>query len=662
MRLRFKPRVKRLVGEEARGLVTPDAIQERGACSADFSLRVREVSKKKAQTEVRGPLHQVDPRFESHAGDTLPFTKKALGATRDGHDAFFVKTGAGLMGADAIPSWWRKAEPRPWRQWLGVRRILSLTVWLVAGQAGGAAEAAKDLPGVSVASGYFEAPVALKVTSPVEGAVLRYTVDGSEPTEMSGADFHDSLVISNTTPLRVAAFKEGVRVSGITTRSYLFLEQVIHQSASPAGFPAGPSAWNGQRSAYEMNPRVVNDPLYRDRIKESLEALPVLSIVFREGDFFGAREGIYVNSLQRGERWERPCSVELIPADGAPGFQIDCGIRVQGNYNRIPDKSPKHSLRLFFKEKYGASKLHYPVFPDSAVQKFDTLVLRADYNNSWVHWDRSGQMRGQRMRDAWMKDSHRAMGWTAAHNRYVHLYLNGLYWGIYDITERPDASFAAAYFGGKRAEYDVINEGEIKDGSGVRFQRFQWLRGLSQGSQYNELGEQLDVIEYIDYLLLNYYAGNLDWGENKNWYAIGRRDPPGRFQFFVWDGEFVLQELNDDIVNAPFEVPFRLAEVLKGNAEFRRVFAERVQKHFFGEGALTPKAAAARWMKRAAELDQAIIAESARWGGYRRNPPYTRDHDWLREQRRLLENYFPRRTAIVLAQLRAAGLYSEPKP
>jgi len=96
---------------------------------------------------------------------------------------------------------------------------------------------------------------------------------------------------------------------------------------------------------------------------------------------------------------------------------------------------------------------------------------------------------------------------------------------------------------------------------------------------------------------------------------------------------------------------------LKGNAEFRLVFADRVQKHFFNDGALTPKASAARWMKRANEVDRAIIAESARWGCFRRNPPYTRDRDWLTEQKRLLNSWFPQRTAIVLEQLRAAGLY-----
>jgi len=51
------------------------------------------------------------------------------------------------------------------------------------------------------------------------------------------------------------------------------------------------------------------------------------------------------------------------------------------------------------------------------------------------------------------------------------------------------------------------------------------------------------------------------------------------------------------------------------------------------------------------------VAESARWGGHRRNPPYTRDKDWIGEQQRLMTNWFPQRTGIVLQQLRGAGLY-----
>src|SRR5262249_11009042 len=251
----------------------------------------------------------------------------------------------------------------------------------------------------------------------------------------------------------------------------------------------------------------------------------------------------------------------------------------------------------------------YEIFPDSAITKFDTLVLRADYNNSWVHWDARDRSRAQRTRDAWMKDSFREMGWVVSHNRYVHLYLNGLYWGIYDATERPDASFAAAYLGGKKEEYDVINEFQAKNGTMQAFRSLFNVRGLTTMAGYEKLQQQLDLTQFIDYCLLNYYVGNRDWGERKNWYAIRRHSPDSKWQYFVWDGEHILEELDDDTVNAPFEMPFRLAQALAANPEYRRAFADRVQKHLFDNGALTPKAAAERWIKRAREVDLAMIAE-----------------------------------------------------
>jgi len=175
-------------------------------------------------------------------------------------------------------------------------------------------------------------------------------------------------------------------------------------------------------------------------------------------------------------------------------------------------------------------------------------------------------------------------------------------------------------------------------------------------AQYQKVQTLLDLSEFIDYLLVNYYAGNHDWGETKNWYAIGGRKADQRFRFFCWDGEFILQDLGDNLVGSGTG-PFRLLAELRTNPEFNLLMADRIQKHFFGNGALTPGAARERWMKRVREIDVAIVAESARWGAHRRNPPYTRDKDWIGEQQRLMTNWFPQRTGIVLQQLRGAGLY-----
>src|SRR5207253_1741429 len=103
-------------------------------------------------------------------------------------------------------------------------------------------------------------------------------------------------------------------------------------------------------------------------------------------------------------QWERPCSVEYFSNDGKD-FQINAGIQVQGNAARDPQKNPKHPFRLVFKGDYGPGKLSYKIFPDSPVDTFDTLVMRADFNVSWLHWDPTQRRRGQRIRDSWMKDS-----------------------------------------------------------------------------------------------------------------------------------------------------------------------------------------------------------------------------------------------------------------
>jgi hypothetical protein len=249
------------------------------------------------------------------------------------------------------------------------------------------------------------------------------------------------------------------------------------------------------------------------------------------------------------------------------------------------------------------------------------------------------------------------MGWLAPHNRYVHLYLNGLYWGIYDVAERPDASFAAAYLGGAREDYDVLDESGVKSGDARAFEQLQMSPGGRGGDLLARVGRHIDLEAYIDYLLVNYYAGNRDWGENKNWYAIHRRAEGERWRYCIWDGEMILQGLRDDAVNRPGRPPFGIAESLSQDPEFQLLFADRVQRHCFGTGALTPSACIARWGRRAAELDTAILAESARWGYYRRDVPYTRDREWYAEQRRLLEQYFPKRTRTLLRQLQTAGLY-----
>lgn len=512
--------------------------------------------------------------------------------------------------------------------------------------------------------GIYTAPFEVSISCPTEGATIYYTTDGKEPTLDSTA-YTGPLTISTTTCLRAAAFKPGwYNAGGIATQTYLFPADVLTQSA-PGDYP---TEWSGYPADYGMDPEVYSDPNYAGVMNKALRSLPTLSIVMDKDALFDPAAGIYQNPTQSTVLWERPASVEFLDPNGIEeGFQVDCGLRIQGGASRQPNNSPKHSLRLLFKSIYGASKLEYPLFGKNAADAYDTLVLRANYNNSWYHWEPVQRLRTQYQRDQWARDTQLAMGRTSAHGRYVHLYLNGLYWGLYNIAERPEASFSASYFGGDKTEWDALNKGIVVDGDNVRWNQAISIAeaGISDDAGYAALSRYVDIPNLIDYLIINFYGGNQDWGVG-NWYAAAKRQDGCGFKFFCWDTERTLEDPTGHNVTGidAANSPARLYARLRQNPEFRMLFADRTHRFLFNNGVLTPDACIARWRNRAAQIDLPVIAESARWGDYRRDVHvrgdadlYTRNTHWVAEQNRLLTAYFPVRTNTVIGQLRNANLY-----
>jgi hypothetical protein len=521
----------------------------------------------------------------------------------------------------------------------------------------------------SVERGLYDQPFQLQLASGISNAVIRFTTDGSLPGATNGQTYSGSLTVAHTTCLRAAAFSPGMTSLVVQTHTYIFPEDVRHQPAQPPGFPIT-TTWStyGIPSQYGIVGQIVADPQYGPLLRSALEALPSLSVVLNIDDMFGAQNGLYTHAGDAG--LEAPCSVELINPDGSGGFQIDAAIKMHGGGSRL--RTMKHPFRLRFKSAYGADKLRYRFFPDSPVTEFDTIDLRADYNNHWTHgFDPNQRARGTLIRDAWCKDVLAAMGGFSSHSRYVHLYIDGLYWGIYNPCERPDGSFAASYFGGKAEDYDAIN-GTAPDppvnGDAVARNAMLALGNLVDPAQYTQMQGDLNVRQYIDYLLVQWYGANQDWGTTKNWYAFRQRQPGAGFFYVAWDSERVMEAINDNVLSVS---PDALQAKLAANAEYRLLFADRVHKHLFNDGAMTTNGLMQTWMRRAAQIDTAIIAESARWGAsmpkpalsplpypsYKAGTPYVRNSDWIGEQGRLLTNYFPNRGQVFLNQLRAAGLY-----
>lgn len=570
----------------------------------------------------------------------------------------------------------------------------------------GAANAASSLTAItpkvsaSVSRGFFQDPFQLVLACGDATATIRYTTDGSEPTDTTGSVYSAPLTVSATTVLRAVAFNPAKIPSLPVTHSYIYLDQVLAQSNTPAGFPTnwGPNASfpGGVVPAdYEVDTDPIRtdptnaasaiDPVKQQRLKDGLRELPIVSLSVPMIDMFGVN-GIYHSAHVQDKNYGyKKCSVEMILPDGSTAFTTICGVSGHGNASRDPLKNPKHGFQLKFKGDYGETSLKYRLYPDSPVQEFDDVILRPDFNSSWRHWsDLAGnasgafqRSRATRTRDAFVKDTMRTMGGVASYHRFFHLFINGLYWGTYDFAEQPVDGFGKSYFGGSKVDYAVIHEGAAKNGADAVYTSMIAMPAITTNPLYEQMKGYLDVTEFMDYMLLHFYIGHQDWGNLKNWYAIRRRasaanPTEGKYVYIPWDDECTLLEPNVNRVpnggaGSSTDVPSGLHTKLDDNAQYRLDFADRVHRQMIApNGPLTAAVNIARWQKWQAVMDKPIVAESVRWGDYRRDVHrysegtyvlYARESHWLAENTRMTGTYFPARAATVLGFLQTALLY-----
>ncbi|MGV3773617.1 MAG: lamin tail domain-containing protein [Verrucomicrobiales bacterium] len=525
----------------------------------------------------------------------------------------------------------------------------------------------------SVDRGIYQTAFDLAISTATPGAEIRYTLDGSLPEENRGLIYTGPIRIGRTTVVRAAAFKRDYRPTNVDTHTYLFLYDVIRQPRQPAGFP---SSWADVAADYAMDTRITQAPAYESRMEESLLALPSLSITTPLDNLFGSSRGIYANPERNGSEWERPVSMEWIQPDGTREFQVDCGLRIQGGYFRQRHVTQKHSLRLLFKKEYGAGKLREDLFHEfGAAREFDTLVLRAGANDGYAWGD--ARDTEQFLRDEFGRRTFLEMGQPSARGRFVHLYLNGLYWGVYNLAERPAEDFSSTYMGGEPEEWDAINSGDVKSGSldawnqftsiirSPTMAKYQQVKGLNpDGSVNSSYPVYFDGPNYMDYMLLNIWGGNWDWPNKNFWFGRHRGGLAGGFKFYLWDFE---NTMGNNRGRSPLEMVSPRDDVasswvgephyrLKNFSEYKIEFADRVQRHFFGAGALSPASLLARYSALATALEPAIIAETARWGDDNHSTPQDLA-DWRRERDWLLNTYLTQRTGITLAQLKSQGLF-----
>lgn len=459
----------------------------------------------------------------------------------------------------------------------------------------------------SVERGFYDTPFQLTLACPTPGAIIRYTTNGGVPLGTNGFVYTGPILINSSRVIRAAAALTNHLPSGVRTHTYL----------------------------YGLQPRQ--------------RALPALSLVSATNNLYG-RTGIMEynprNTDKHGAAWERPVSVEYIRPEDNAGFHVDAGLRLQGggyirslyNYRTASAPQGKYSFRLYFRGEYGQGRLNYPLFPGTTVESFDTLVLRAgmnDHTNPFI-------------KDEFARQLSSDLGMAASHGTFVHLFLNGVYKGYYNPTERIDDGFLQTYQGGGE-DWDLIASfSELREGDATSWNQLtQLARKTPATNQANYLQymARLDVTNFVDYLLMPIYIDADDWPHN-NWRAARERQPTGLWRFYNWDVEWSFGDpdghsvsfntITGQLSSNDSEI-MRLFNSLKRSPEFRLLFADRAHRAFFNGGALTDDN-----LRRRYEEIKARMKTSVTISGFRN----TMIANWINGRRR-----------HVLSHLERAGFY-----
>lgn len=555
---------------------------------------------------------------------------------------------------------------------------------------------APDPPTFSHPHGYQSAPVELTLSAE---ATIYYTTDGSLPDPDTSSVYEHPITITGTSVVRALAYRSGCLPSRVTTATYLFPQDILAPTRkAPPGWPSTPFI-AGQKMVYGME-AAANVGATHDELSSGLLNVPSIAVTMDVRDLLGWREGIYTHATGRGRAWERPVSMEWIdPQSPSTGFQMDAGIRIRGGASRRK-KAPKHNFRLIARASYGREAFEGPLFEKGMHASCRELGLRSPQNHSWAS---NGSVDNTFLRDIFARDTQGALGQPHTRGRYVHLFLNGVYWGLYQTHERVNAAFVAAKVGGDPERMDLVEVGRpgilethtasragdlrawrhlwesvnrlaaLPDGE-ARMEVYQELQGLTlAGARDHALPVYLDVPALIDYMMIILFTGNADapishYFNNvhpNNWFAYRLQEGDEGFRFIIHDSEHSLglpHEASDNRLGpwpggAAFEDsnPQWIHQQLMAVSAYREAFADRAERLLRRDGgALSASACLRRLETRVRQLEPVIGLQAARWGSARWRHTLggkTRTKaDWYAAVARLRE-YLQRRPNIFREQL-----------
>ena len=326
-----------------------------------------------------------------------------------------------------------------------------------------------------------------------DGEEIRYTLDATIPNQTSSL-YTSPIVISQDTVIRAKIFKNNFIPSRTDTRTY---------------------------------------------ITSNTHDLPIVTLVSEPDNFFDEQYGIYEYGPEENwqnelpffganfwQDWERDVHFSFYEPSGELGVALDAGVKIFGAWSRANDQ---RSMSIHARGRYGFGKLEYPIFPSLDYDKFESIVLRSS-GNDWLKTN---------IKDVVATSLMEGSGLEYQAHRSAVVYLNGEYWGFYNIREKINDHFLDDKINVDKSEINILtNNGEIVKGSNTEYNEiinFVTNNSLTVQSNYDYVASQIDIDNYIAYQVAQIYLDNTDWPGNniKFW-----NSPETKWRWILYDTDF----------------------------------------------------------------------------------------------------------------------------
>ncbi|MCL1937750.1 MAG: CotH kinase family protein [Candidatus Azobacteroides sp.] len=354
-------------------------------------------------------------------------------------------------------------------------------------------------PVFSLPGGIFRNAVKVSLSLPKNAPAgvalshIHYTLDNSEPTLNSPA-YTGELTISKTTVVKAKIIHPDYLLNRSQAHSYIIVSRDLTLPIISISLDSA-YLWDDQFGIYCRG----------------------------DGTYGKTGNGVDFKANWNND-WRRPANFEYFPSQGSEAVLNQVGeMRISGAWSR---SNPQKTLAFYGNKRFGIKNFQYDLFSQKPGQDIRSFLIRNSGNDFWwTHFrDAAEQLFMGRKVDVDYQEYQPAI-----------FYLNGRYWGIQNLRERSNEDFVVANYGD--IDFDMIENwwGQLQNGDKTEWNRLMnELRKPANQIDYNWLMNQVDLNEYINYMILEIYVSNTDFPGN-NVVMWKPKTAGGKWRFLLKD-------------------------------------------------------------------------------------------------------------------------------